>query len=143
MTYLEQVLQEVLRIIPPSSGPRAVIAACAFNGYLIPQGWRIFYHSRTTHQDHNIFAQPELFNPERFAPESSEGKKPMSYISFGGGLRECLGKEFAKLEMKLFAALLVRAYAWELLPEQNLDLVMLPTPHPRHGLKVKFWQQCC
>lgn len=64
--------------------------------------------------------------------------KPFGYVPFGGGVRECLGKEFAKLEMKLFAALLVREYEWELLPEQNLDLIMVPTPHPRDGLRVNF-----
>lgn len=73
--------------------------------------------------------------------ERSEDKlKPYGYIPFGGGVRECLGKEFAKLEMKLFAAMLVREYEWELLPDQNLDLIMTPTPHPRDGLRVKFQQ---
>jgi len=59
-------------------------------------------------------------------------------VPFGGGIRECLGKEFAKLEMKVFAALLVRHYKWELLPEQNLELVMVPTPHPQDGLQVSL-----
>jgi len=49
-----------------------------------------------------------------------------------------LGREFAKLEMKIFAALLVRDYEWELLPEQNLEMVKIPTPHPRDGLQVNF-----
>ena len=40
--------------------------------------------------------------------------------------------------MKLFAALLVRDYHWELLPDQNLEMVMVPTPHPRDGLRVNF-----
>lgn len=40
--------------------------------------------------------------------------------------------------MKLFAALLVRDYEWELVPEQNLDLVMVPTPHTRDRLQVNF-----
>ncbi len=142
MTYLEQVLKEVLRVFPPSTGPREVIESCEFNSYLIPKGWKVLYHSGTTHQDSSIYTQAECFDPERFAPERAEDKqKPMSYIPFGGGLRECLGREFAKLEIKLFAALLVREYEWELLPGQNLDMVMLPTVYPREGLKVKFWRR--
>lgn len=142
MTYLEQVIKEVLRVFPPSSGPREVIESCEFNGYLIPQGWKVHYHSAATHQDSSIYTQPERFDPERFAPLRAEDKqKPMSYIPFGGGLRECLGKEFAKLEIKLFAALLVREYDWELVPGQNLDMVVLPTVYPRDGLKVKFWRR--
>jgi cytochrome P450 len=53
-------------------------------------------------------------------------------------MRECIGKEFAKLEIKLFAALLVRNYDWQLLPNQSLDLITIPTPHPRDGLKVQL-----
>jgi retinoid hydroxylase len=57
---------------------------------------------------------------------------------FGGGLRECLGKEFARLEMKLFAARLLREFDWQLVPRQDLSLVVIPTPKPRDGLKVRF-----
>ncbi|MBR8836413.1 MAG: cytochrome P450 [Stigonema ocellatum SAG 48.90 = DSM 106950] len=140
MTYLEQVLKEVLRVFPPVGGAfREAIKSCEFNGYLIPQGWTILYQIGRTHQDTTIYTQPEHFDPQRFAPERAEDKsKPFSHIPFGGGVRECLGKEFARLEMKLFAALLVREYEWELIPRQNLDMVMIPTPHPRDGLQVKF-----
>ena len=140
MSYLEQVLKEVLRLIPPvGNGFREVIQECEFNGYTIPQGWSALYEIGRTHQDSAIYTKSEQFDPERFAPERAEDKsKPFSYVSFGGGVRECLGKEFAKLEMKLFATLLVTDYHWELLADQNLEMVMIPTPHPRDGLRVNF-----
>jgi cytochrome P450 len=123
MTYLEQVLKEVLRIIPPvppvGGGFRETIKPCEFNGYSIPQGWNALYQIITTHKDSRVYTQPERFDPQRFAPERAEDKsKLFSHIPFGGGVRECIGKEFAKLEMKLFAALLVRKYEWELLQLQ-------------------------
>ncbi|MDM9380099.1 cytochrome P450 [Chlorogloeopsis sp. ULAP01] len=140
MTYLEQVLKEVLRLIPPVGGGfREVIEPCEFNGYYIPQGWSVLYQIGRTHQDKSIYHHPEGFDPERFSLDRVEDKsKPCGYIPFGGGIRECLGKEFAKLEMKIFAVLLLRHYQWELLPEQNLEMIMTPTPHPKDGLKVKF-----
>ena len=140
MTYLDCVMKEVLRLIPPVGGGfRRVIQECEFNGYSLPQGWSILYQIGKTHQDSSAYTHPSQFDPERFGAERAEDKtKPYSYVPFGGGVRECLGKEFAKLEMKLFAALLLREYDWELLPEQNLDLIMTPTPHPRDGLRIKF-----
>lgn len=140
MPYLDLVMKEVLRLIPPVGGGfRQVIQECEFNSYSIPQGWSILYQIGKTHQDGRVYAHPQQFNPRRFEAEQAEDKlKPYSYVPFGGGVRECLGKEFAKLEMKLFAALLLREYEWELLPDQNLDLIMTPTPHPRDGLQVKF-----
>lgn len=140
MTYLEQVLKETLRLVPPVGGGfRKVIKTCELNGYHIPQGWSVLYQVGYTHQDINIYPQPQQFDPERFNLSSMEDKsKTFSFIPFGGGMRECIGKEFAKLEMKIFAALLVRNYQWELIPQQNLDLDMVPTPRPKDGLKVNF-----
>ena len=140
MVYLEQVLKEVMRLIPPVGGGfREAVATFAFAGYRIPQGWNIQYQIAQTHQDEEIYPESDRFDPERFAPDKLADKQAsFGYIPFGGGLRECLGKEFARLEMRLFAAKLVRNYQWSLVPGQNLDLVTVPTPHPRDGLKVNF-----
>ncbi|XZN92708.1 MAG: cytochrome P450 [Microcoleus sp.] len=137
MTYLEQVLREVLRLVPPVGGGfRTVINACEFGGYEIPKGWSVLYEINQTHQDATVYPEPDRFNPDRFNSERSA--KPFTYVPFGGGLRECLGKEFARLEMKLFAARMIRECDWELLPDQDLNLIRVPTPHPRDGLRVKF-----
>ncbi len=144
MTYLEQVLREVMRLIPPVGGSfRTVLETCEFNGYQLPKGWMVFYQIGATHQDETLYPEADRFEPERFSPQQmqqqSADRQKYGYLPFGGGIRECLGKEFARLEMKIFAALLARNYDWELLPDQNLELVRLPTPHPRDGLKVKFY----
>ncbi|MBD2131310.1 cytochrome P450 [Sphaerospermopsis sp. FACHB-1094] len=140
MTYLDQILKEVLRVIPPVGGGfRSVTKTCEFNGYSIPQSWSVLYQIGKTHQYETIYKNSQTFDPERFSVERNEDKsKPFSYVAFGGGMRECLGKEFAKLEMKIFAALLLRGYEWELVPGQNLDLKMIPTSQPSDGLKVFF-----
>lgn len=140
MTYLDQVIKEVLRLVPPVGGGfREVIQPFEFNGYFIPQGWSVLYQVPKTHQDNSVYTEPSEFDPERFAPSRAEDKsKPFAHIPFGGGVRECIGKEFAKLEMKLFAALLVRGYDWELLPEQDLNIIPAPTPYPKDKLKVTF-----
>ncbi|MEG4234690.1 cytochrome P450 [Microcoleus sp. Pol11C3] len=137
MTYLEQVLREVLRLVPPAGGVfRTVINACEFGGYEIPKGWSVISGITQTHQDSQLYPEPERFDPDRFSLDRSA--KPFSYVPFGGGLRECLGKEFARLEMKLFAAKMVPEYEWDLLPDQDLNLIAIPMPRPRDGLRVKF-----
>jgi retinoid hydroxylase len=140
MSYLEQVLKEVLRCIAPVGGGfRQVLQPCEFDGFTIPSGWNVLYEINLTHQESEIFRDPEQFDPDRFSPERAEDRsKPFSHVPFGGGLRECLGKEFARLEMKLFAAKLLQGYDWELRPDQDLTLVTIPTPHPKDGLKVQF-----
>lgn len=141
MVYLEQVIKEVLRLVPPvvRGGSRRVLEDCEFGGYLIPKGWDVYYQIPETHQDSHIYGHPERFDPGRFSAERAEDRqKRFGHIPFGGGIRECLGKEFARLEMKLFAALLVRDYSWQLVPDQNLERTVLPFSRPRDGLKVQF-----
>ncbi|MEM8505024.1 MAG: cytochrome P450 [Cyanobacteria bacterium P01_D01_bin.1] len=141
MTYLEQVLKEVLRLVPPVGGGfRQVLETCEFGGYQLPAGWMVIYEINQTHREAGIYAQPNQFDPAHFSSEQVEQKrKPLSYIPFGGGLRECIGKEFARLETKIFAAKLLRHYHWELLPNQNLDFTIAPTSVPKDGLKVRFF----
>jgi cytochrome P450 len=137
MTYLDQVLREVLRLVPPVGGGfRTVLQTCALNGYQIPAGWTVLYEINQTHLNPQVYPDPATFQPDRFG--SNANREKYSYVPFGGGIRECLGKEFARLEMKLFAAHLLRHYTWELLPDQDLSLVTVPTPHPRDNLRVRF-----
>jgi cytochrome P450 len=48
------------------------------------------------------------------------------------------GLAFAKLEMKLVAAHLLRHYNWQLLPNQSLEAVRIPTRRPQDRLRVQF-----
>ncbi|ACK71092.1 cytochrome P450 [Gloeothece citriformis PCC 7424] len=140
MEYLEQVLKEVLRFVPPVGGGfREAVVDCELEGYLIPKGWIVQYQIRRTHRDTTVYNEPQQFDPSRFNNNRAEDKqKTFAYVPFGGGLRECLGKEFARLEMRIFASRLVKDYQWNLIPNQDLSMTATPTPHPRDGLKVNF-----
>lgn len=140
LSYLDQVLKEVLRLVPPVGGVfREVIADCEFKGYKFPKGWKVLYQINQTHQQETIYPEPKTYHPERFNPESENNPgKTYNYVPFGGGMRECIGKEFARLEMKILAVHLLRHYQWELLPDQDTDLSMIPVPRPKDGLKVKL-----
>ncbi len=143
MTYLEQVLREVLRLIPPVGGGfRSVLKTCEIDGYQIPNGWNILYSIGQTHQDQAVYQNAAQFEPDHFNPEQTglrnKTAQKYGYVPFGGGIRECLGKEFARLEMKIFAVVLLRGYDWSLVPGQNLEMVTVPTPHPQDGLQVIF-----
>lgn len=139
MPYLDQVLSEIERLHPPVGGGfRAVVKDFEFQGYHIPAGWQVLYSILITHRISEIYPEPEKFDPERFNPERKENKRPFSLIGFGGGPRICIGIAFAKMEMKIVAAHLLRGYDWEILPNQSLDVVRVPTTRPKDGLKVRF-----
>ncbi|MEH2081433.1 MAG: cytochrome P450 [Nostoc sp.] len=110
-----------------------------FKGYHVPAGWRLLYSIVTTRSLKEIYLEPERFDPERFSPQRQEHKKyPFSLVGFGGGPRICIGIAFAKMEMKIIAAHLLRNYHWEILPNQSLEAVLVPSNRPKDGLQVRF-----
>ncbi|MGQ4648507.1 cytochrome P450 [Lyngbya aestuarii] len=142
MSYLDQIFCEIERLHQPVGGGfRGVIKPFEFNGFHVPEGWQLVYSILGTHQLVSIYPEPQRFDPDRFSPERQEHKqKPFSLIGFGGGPRICLGIAFAKLEMKIIAAKLLRSYQWKLLPQQSLEPVTIPTRRPKDGLRVRFEQ---
>jgi cytochrome P450 len=130
MPYLEQILNEVERLHPPVAGGfRGVVKPFEFKGYQVPAGWLAQYSILQTQRSPEVYTNPEQFDPDRFSPERQEAKqKPFSLIGFGGGPRICLGIAFAKLEMKIVMAYLLRSYEWELLQEKRGEIFMVLTP---------------
>ncbi|MGR3278628.1 cytochrome P450 [Acaryochloris marina NIES-2412] len=142
MPYLDSVLLESIRLVPPVvAGFRRVKQTCNFNNYIFNENWLTFYQIALTHQDPGIYSQPDTFIPDRFhANNSQKLVQSSSYIPFASGMRECIGKEFAMLEMKIFASNLIANYEWKLSPKQNLEYNVIPVPTPKDGLKVKLWK---
>ncbi|MGD1699008.1 cytochrome P450 [Dapis sp. BLCC M229] len=140
MVYLEQVIKEVLRLAPPvSCGFRQVIQDFSFQGFRIPKGWYISYQVNSVLQDPEIYEQPEKFNPERFnAANAEDKKKPFCYIPFGGGTRECIGKEFSYLVIKIFISVLLNNSSWKFQENQDLTINKFPVARPANKIEVCF-----
>ena len=83
-----------------------------------------------------MFPDPEVFSPERFAPEARRRLAPGAYIPFGGGQRVCIGKRFGQLVVKSVAAVLLQRFHGELRPGYELRVAKLPTLSPEGGLPL-------
>ncbi|CAH2069113.1 unnamed protein product, partial [Iphiclides podalirius] len=62
------------------------------------------------HRDERYYPNPEVFDPERFSPENVSKIPKFSYLPFGEGNRICLGARFARLQVKVGLAWLLRRY---------------------------------
>ncbi|XP_002317588.2 cytochrome P450 716B1 [Populus trichocarpa] len=97
MKYTWKVALEALRMFPPIFGGfRKAVKDIEYDGYIIPEGWQIFWTMNMTHMDDSIFTEPSKFDPTRFDNQASI--PPYSFIGFGAGPRMCPGYEFAKTE---------------------------------------------
>uniref|UniRef100_A0A4W3K0U6 Cytochrome P450 26A1 n=1 Tax=Callorhinchus milii TaxID=7868 RepID=A0A4W3K0U6_CALMI len=103
-----------------------------------PLRWNVIYSICDTHDIAEIFSKKDEFNPDRFMEGCLEkDSSRFGYIPFGGGSRSCVGKEFAKVLLKIFTVELVRTCDWELLNGPP-TMKTSPTVYPVDNLPTKF-----
>lgn len=139
LKVLDNALSEAERLYPPvPNGPRGVVEDFEFNGYHVPAGSFAFYCIVASHLLPNIFANPDQFDPDRFAAPREEHKKhPYALVGFGGGPRICIGINFAQVEIKAMVAHILRNYQLTLSPDQYIAQAYGVTGGPMRGIRLQ------
>ncbi|CAF1410201.1 unnamed protein product [Rotaria sordida] len=94
MTYLDCVIKESMRILPPVPIiGREAQEDFVYCGQTIRKGTHLNIFIHGIHFDANIFPNPNKFDPERFAESSliSKERSPFAFIPFSAGSRNCIG----------------------------------------------------
>ena len=129
---LEWFLYEIERHTPSVLFfPRVALQDIEFDGYVIPEGTPVFYSPYMSHRDPGSFENPNSFDPDRWDNSRGEKKARTSdLVGFGGGPRICLGKAFAKLQLKIMLYELLTRYRLE--PDERVPFTVrgLPVHHP-------------
>jgi retinoid hydroxylase len=112
---LDYFIREAGRLHPPVFNvPRGVVRDVEFGGYAIPAGTTVRLALAACHRLPDVFADPDVFDPQRFAPPREEDRRvPYSLVTFGGGPRLCIGINFANIEVKALATHVLRHYRLE------------------------------
>jgi cytochrome P450 len=136
---LESFLLEAERMYPSALFfPRAAEDDLELLGHRIAKDTLIFYSPYMSHRDPAVFEHPNAFDPERWTPaRGSRRPSPARLFGFGGGARVCLGKAFAKLQLRLMTAAIVRRHQLEPDPLCRARVQGLPVHHPV-GARVRF-----
>lgn len=113
---LEWCLKEAERLYPPIVMlMRMVQRPFTVDGHTLPPGSMALVSPAVGHRLPGVFADPQRFDPERFAPPREEDRAtPFSLIGFGGGKHRCLGLAFAHQQIKIIWTLLLRRFDFEL-----------------------------
>lgn len=61
-------------------------------GVVLEKGDVIIIPFQGLHHDPEYWENPEKFDPERFSPENKHKIKPLTYLPFGSGSRNCIGE---------------------------------------------------
>jgi sterol 14-demethylase len=124
LARLECCIKEAERLHPPLVMlMRKVIGRFEFNGHVLPIGDLALASSAVSHRNPKAFAEPNRYDPDRFAPPREEDRRtPFSLIGFGGGKHRCVGLAFAYQQIKVIWSVLLHRYEFELIsPDQRPD----------------------
>ena len=115
LTFTENVVKETLRLHPPLFMlVRVARQDFEYKDYVVPKGSWIVVSPTVAQMMPDVFAEPEKFDPDRYAPPREEDKRDFAFIAFGGGRHKCLGNAFAILQIKAILAMLIGQYEFEL-----------------------------
>ncbi|XP_003962259.1 cytochrome P450 [Takifugu rubripes] len=121
MPYLKAVIRETLRLYPvvPGNARVTVDKEIVVGGYLFPKQTLFHLCHYCVSHDENIFPNSRVFQPERWLRGREEKSKqhPFGSVPFGFGVRACLGRRVAELEMYLLLSRLIRRF--EVRPDPN------------------------
>jgi cytochrome P450 len=127
-TYLRACIDEALRMSPPLPGilPRDVLpGGDVIDGHAIPEGIEVAVSTYSLHHNDRYFPSPHEYQPERWlASESGTSKESIALAQsalcpFSIGVRNCLGKNMAYIEMMDTIARIVWQYDMKLVADAS------------------------
>jgi sterol 14-demethylase len=116
LQHLERCIKEAERLRPPLVMlMRTILKPIDCLGHRLPAGGLAMVSPAVTHRLPTVFAAPDLFDPERFAPGREEDRRhPYSLIGFGGGKHRCIGVAFAYQQVKIILTRIFARYELEI-----------------------------
>ncbi|KAK4490753.1 hypothetical protein RD792_001459 [Penstemon davidsonii] len=134
MRFTRAVIYETSRLATIVNGVlRKTTRDMDINGYVIPKGWRIYVYTREVNYDPNLYPDPFTFNPWRWLEKGLDNQH--HFLIFGGGTRQCPGKELGLAEISTFLHYFVTKYKWE---EVGGDKLMeFPRVEAPNGFRIR------
>ena len=138
MSFLEQVIEETLRLYPPLYiNSRQAIKDDNFGKQVLAENSRVLINILGINRNSDHWHKPDVFMPERFSPEKKQKRHSFAHIPFLKGPRMCVGAPLAMMELQLIVPMILQRFSLSLgkpgpvLAETGVVL------QPRGGLFLK------
>ncbi|GIY54988.1 cytochrome P450 4V2 [Caerostris extrusa] len=108
-------------------------------GYTIPKRAHVVVSPFLVHRDEDVFSDPEKFDPERFLPENRNHIPECAYIPFAAGPRNCIGRIFGEMEVKVLVCHILRKFSLHSLDSRDQVLPLIKvTLQSSQPTRIKF-----
>ncbi|XP_021893222.1 cytochrome P450 78A5 [Carica papaya] len=126
LPYLKAIVKETLRMHPPGpllSWARLSIHDTHIGNHFVPAGTTAMVNMWAITHDNEVWAEAEVFKPERFIEEDvSIMGSDLRLAPFGSGRRVCPGKALGLATVELWLAQLLHGFKWVPSEEAGVDL---------------------
>lgn len=114
LDYVTAVVKEGLRIadISVTASVRTIQENITLMGYRIPKNVVLVYPGNRSINDEKMWKYPRVFMPEKWLGDEDIAHK--YFLEFGCGPRDCIGKRYAMMKMRLIVIELCKRYSMEL-----------------------------
>ncbi|KAK7078950.1 heme binding [Halocaridina rubra] len=139
--YLDACISETLRLYPiETSFNRLCVKDYKLgdSDLVIPKGMVIEVPVWSLHRDPEYWENPSEFRPGRFL-EDKHNIRPYTYLPFGAGPRNCIGRRFAMMTTKAALAFLLQGVKMSVSPSQRHPPELACSPiilRPKNGIHL-------
>jgi cytochrome P450 len=143
LPLLDMFYKETLRLNGPAPVVwRRAVRGFAIYGHRIPAGTMCGANLMMAHRLPNLWPDPELFDPWRFAPEAERMRSRFAFIPFGAGVHKCLGMHFAQQQARIFVAYLLQRADLQLAGRRQVRWYQWPNCRPRGPFFLDVLPRC-
>ncbi|CAF4412276.1 unnamed protein product, partial [Adineta steineri] len=143
LVICEAIINETLRLYPTAP---SIVRRCIHehtigtdNQLHIPVGTCIITHSYILHRRSDLWPRPLEFDYTRWLRDPKTDLKPklahpFAYLPFAAGSHNCIGQNFALLEVRIMLAMFVQQCDFKLVPGQKIVPDVKITLRTKYGL---------
>ncbi|CAM9433996.1 unnamed protein product [Pylaiella littoralis] len=133
MELLHDCMRETLRMYPPlvlllRMAKKDFTVTSKGQSFTVPQGHYVGTSPHVAMRLPTVFKNPDKFDPDRFGADRQEHKQPFAYLGFGAGMHQCMGQQFAFVQVKTILSVLLREYNIEMvgaLPPADFEAMVV------------------
>jgi cytochrome P450 len=139
LVFTRMVIEEAMRLYPPVPFlSRQAIGPDRLGGVEIRPRTLVVVAPWVVHRHRLLWEEPDLFEPERFAPDRRALVPRFGYLPFGAGPRICIGAGFALQEAVVALAMIVQRFRFRLIADAEVEPVAWITLRPSNGLPMRL-----
>lgn len=138
MPWSVACFEETMRLYPPAPLiSRQLIEDDKYQDLVLKKDSAIMINLWALHRHHDLWDNPDRFDPERFMPDKRQNIHRFQYLPFGLGHRVCIGQRFAMQEAAILMALVLKDHRFTLSGDHPWPLMRITTK-PENPLMMRI-----